>query len=368
MSEYIAIVLWLAVMALFQRFVDVEETISVHGKKKKRVTWWYAILVFVPLMWFTVNRDKAIGDTFVYIQSYKKSPKSFSLLFPYYQSLSKDRWYYFVEAFIHTLFASDNYKIFFFVVAAFQVFALIVLYRKYSGDYLLAAFIFVTCGDYISWMLNGIRQFVAVCICLLTTSWMIDRKYIPSIIVILIASRFHGSALLMIPIFLICVGEPWNRRTILMLAIVLISIVFVSQFTTWLDAALDDTQYTNVVTDWQSWNDDGTNPIRVLIYSAPTILSLMGLHYIRETDDVVINFCTNMSIVTFGLYLISMVTSGIFIGRLPIYASLYSNGILLPWELNHIFNKDSSRYMKMAAIAGFLLLYIYQIHFEWRII
>ena len=153
-----------------------------------------------------------------------------------------------------------------------------------------------------------------------------------------------------------------------MVAAILLSVVFVSRFTTWLDNVLDDTQYTNVVTEWQSWNDDGTNPIRVLVYSIPMILSITGLRHIRKANDVVINFCTNMSIVTAGLYLLSMVTSGIFIGRLPIYASLYSNGILLPWEIEHMYNSGSSKYMKFAAISGYALLYLYQIHFQWHII
>ena len=364
MSEYFLIIFWPAVMALFQRFVDTEETIIVHGKKEKRVTLWFAIIVFIPLVWMVVNRGH-IGDTYTYIRSFESMPNSLSQLSNYYNKLSKDKWFYVAEALIH-IFISKNYRVCFFFIAVFQVFSLIKLYRKYSSNYLFSIFVFVMCGDYISWMYNGIRQFVAVTICLLATSWMIEKKYVPSIITILIASRFHQTALLMIPIFLVCVGKPWNKRTLLVLVSVLLAVSFVSQFTTWLDAALDDTQYTNVVTDWQSWGDDGTNPIRVLVYSIPSILSFIGLRYIRQEEDVVINFCTNMSIVTTGLYIVSMVTSGIFIGRLPIYASLYSNGILLPWELKHMFNEDSSRYMRIAAVIGFVLLYLYQMHIQWR--
>ena len=363
MSEYILILLWPAAMALFKRFVITEQIETVHGEKKTCTAWWFAILVFAPLILMATNRGR-IGDTSVYISAYGKMPNSISQLPAYYKGLGKDKWFYFTEALIH-VFISRNYKVCFFFIAMFQGFSLIKLYRKYSPSYLLAIFIFMTCGDYISWMYNGIRQYVAVCICLLATPWMIEKKYVPSIIVILIASRFHGTALLMIPIFFVCIGKPWNVRTLLMLLGVLLAISFVSQFTTWLDAVLDDTQYTNVVTDWQTWNDDGTNPIRVLVYSIPTILSLAGLRFILQEDDVVINFCTNMSIVTAGLYLLSMVTSGIFIGRLPIYASLYSNGILLPWELDRIFNSDSSRYMKGAAVIGFVLFYIYQMRFQW---
>ena len=367
MSEYLLIILWPAAMALFQRFVDVEQTVTVHGKKEKRVTWWFAILTFVPLAWIAANRGYEIGDTLVYINSYKTMPNSLSRFSEFYQTLSKDKWFYVCEAFIHA-YISKDYKVFFFIIAFFQAFTLIKLYRKYSFNYVLTIFIFVACGDYISWMHNGIRQFVAVCICLLATPWMIEKKYIPSVITILIASRFHGSALLMIPIFLVCIGKPWNRRTLLVIVFALLAIAFVSQFTTWLDAALDDTQYTNVVSEWQNWNDDGTNPIRVIVYSVPALLSLVGLRNIRKTDDKVINFCTNMSIVASGLHLISMVTSGIFIGRLPIYASLYSNGILLPWELKNVFNNSSSRYMKIITIACYTMLYFYQMYFEWGLI
>ncbi len=367
MSEYLLILVWLAAMALFQRFVETEEDVYVEGKKKRRKTWWFAILVFIPLVWMAVNRDRYIGDTWNYIRGFEAMPVSLSKIVLFYMGLGKDKWFYTAEALIH-IFISKDYKVCFFIIAAFQAFALIKLYRRYSPDYMIAILVFVACGDYVSWMHNGIRQFIAVSICLLATSWMLEHKYIPSIITIFIASRFHGTALLMIPIFLICVGKPWNRKTILFIALALISIVFIAQFTNWLDIALEETQYENVVSDWRSWNDDGTNPIRVLVYSIPSILSLVGLRYIREADDTVINYCTNMSIVTAGLYLISMFTSGIFIGRLPIYSSLYSNGILLPWEIKHIFNYKSSRFIQIAAIAGYLLLYLYQLHFQWNII
>ncbi len=367
MSEYLLILVWLAVMALFQRFVETDTTIEVEGKKKKRKTWWFAILVFVPLIWMAVNRNRYIGDTLNYIRSFERMPTSLSEIVPFYKGLGKDKWFYTGEALIHTLISND-YKVCFFIIATFQAFALAKLYRKYSPDYLMAVFVFVTCGDYISWMHNGIRQFFAVSICLLATTWMIEKKYIPSIITILIASRFHGSALLMIPVFFVCIGKPWNRRTLLVLVATLAAVLFVSQFTNWLDLALEETQYENVVTEWQAWKDNGTNPIRVLVYSIPSILSFVGLRYIRNHNDPVINFCTNMSIVTMGLYLISMVTSGIFVGRLPIYASLYSNGILLPWEIKHIFNKESSRYIQVTSVVGFLLLYLYQLHFQWNII
>lgn len=144
--------------------------------------------------------------------------------------------------------------------------------------------------------------------------------------------------------------------------------MFVNQFTNILDSLLSETQYANMVSDYKSWNDDGTNPIRVLVYSIPMILSIVGLKYIREEDDQVINMTVNASIITTGLLIISAGTSGIFLGRLPIFTSLWAQCILLPWEINHIFTKDSARIVKMMAVFCYCAFFYYQMHISWGIL
>ena len=146
-------------------------------------------------------------------------------------------------------------------------------------------------------------------------------------------------------------GKAWNRKTLMFISVALLAILFIGQFTNLLDTALADTQYVNVVSDYKGFEDDGTNPLRVLLYSIPTVLAFLGRDTIRKVDDAVINLCTNMSIVSSGLYLVSMFTSGIFIGRLPIYASLYGY-ILLPWLIDRMFPNRSRRiaYMGICGI------------------
>lgn len=196
---------------------------------------------------------------------------------------------------------------------------------------------------------------------------MLRNKYVSLILVILLASLFHQSALIMIPIVLIAQGKAWNTRTLLFIAIIIIAVLFVGRFTSLLDAVLEETQYASVVSDYTSWNDDGTNPIRVLVYSLPAILAFLGRKRIMYEDDQLINLCTNFSLVTAGLYLVSMFTSGIFLGRLPIYTSLYSY-ILLPWEIENLFIRESKRLMYVAMIVGYLGFYYYQMHVGFRLL
>ncbi len=360
-SPYFLILFWFLFIFIFSRFVDVTEKKRILGKERIVVKWWFAILVFVPLIIMSMNRQIGIGDTGQYIRTYDNMPSGFSAIPKYYAGLKKDKAYYLLASITKCIFGND-YKIYFLIIAIIQSYGLIRMYRKYSSDYFMAIFLFVVSTDFVSWMHNGTRQFVAVSICLFAADFILEKKIIPAVIIILIASRFHQTALLMIPIVFIVQGKPWNWKTLLFIAMTLLAIVFVDQFTGFLDEALEDTQYTNVVSDWQSWNDDGTNPIRVFIYSLPAIFSLIGLRYIHEENDVLVNFSVNMSIVASGLYLVSMVTSGIFIGRLPIYVSLYSQGILLPWEIDNIFNKESSQIIKLCMTVLYLVFYIYQIN------
>ena len=279
-------------------------------------------------------------------------PRAFGGIVSYIGTVKKDKGFYFLSAVIKCI-VGNRSVVYLFIIAALQAGMLFYVYRKYSSRYLMSFFLFLASTDYISWMFNGIRQFTAVTITFIGIKFILDKKYVKAIVLILIASLMHQSALLMIPFIFI-------------LAVIVV-VVSVGEFTNILDSLLAETQYKNVVSDWQSWEDDGTNVLRVLVYAVPTILSLIGIKYIRNADDPIINLSTNMSIVSVGFYVVSMFTSGIFIGRLPIYFSLYSY-ILLPWEIDNMFTKRSARLVYLMTICAYLAFYYYQMHFVWNLI
>ena len=287
-------------------------------------------------------------------------PVSLGGMASYMATVKKDKGFYFVSAVIKCI-VGNHVNIYFIVLAAIQAGVLIYVYRKYSSRYLVSFFLFIASTDYISWMFNGIRQFLAVTITFIGIKFILDKKYAKAIILILIASLMHQSALLVIPFIFIAQGKAWNKKTLLFMVAVIVIVAGIGQFTNVLDSMLAETQYKNVVSDWQSWNDNGTNALRVLVYAVPSVLSLIGLRFIRNEDDKVINLCTNMSIVSVGFYIVSMFTSGIFIGRLPIYFSLYSY-ILLPWEIDHMFTKRSARLIYVVMVVGYLGFFLYSVN------
>ena len=332
----------------------------VLGKKERRASWLYALLVMGPIIVLAFMRSTYFGDTFAYVTTFRAIPVNWFEKVEWVRSITKDTTFYAMEALI-SVFAGDHARVFLTIVAVIQGFCLMKVYRKYSCDFWFSIFVFVATTDLFSWMYNGIRQFTAVAISFLAAGYIFRKKYIRAMLVVGFASLFHRSALLVIPVIFIAQGKPWNWKTLLVIVGTLLAMSFSGAFTGMLDSALQDTQYRNVVSDWTSWQDDGTNPLRVLVYSVPTILSLFCRKKIQNSGDRAVQIACNMSIVSTALYMISMVTSGIFMGRLPIYFSLYANGILLPWELKYVFGSS----LKAAAIVCYVLFYFIQLFIAW---
>jgi len=331
---------------------------NVLGKQERRATKMYAWALMLPLIALAVMRSNHFGDTPAYIDDFWSIPGSMSGKLEYIRSHTKDTGFYAMGALV-SIFAGRHFKYFFLLIALVQGYALVKVYRKYSDDYWLAIFVFVATTDYLSWMYNGIRQFFAVAITFMAAESVFKRKYMKAGLIFLFASLFHQSALMMIPIMFIAQGRPWNWKTMLVILGTIFVMSFTGVFTETLDSVLANTQYRNVVSDWRGIADNGTNPLRVLVYSVPALLSLLCRRKIIKEGGRVIQVACNMSIIAAALYLVSMVTSGVYIGRLPIYCSLYANGILLPWELRHVYGKA----VKMMAVVCYLGFYLIQIGF-----
>ena len=361
--RYLLILFWLFFTSVLGHTAGMHRRENVLGKEERRATWIYALIMMLPLIAWAVTRSNYFGDTGMYITDYRSIPSFMSGKMDYIRSHTKDTGFYAMGALV-SIFAGMHFRYFFLLIALVQGIAVTKLYRKYSEDYWLAIFVFVATTDYISWMYNGIRQFFAVAITLYAFEPIVRKKYIKAAILIVFASLFHQSALLMLPIMFIVQGRPWNWKTLLVIMGTVVAMSASGIFTDTLDSVLANTQYRNVVSDWRGGQDDGTNPLRVLVYSVPTILSLFCRQKIIKSKDRVVRVACNMSIISTALYLVSMVTSGIYIGRLPIYCSLYANGILLPWEFKHVFGRQ----LRGFAIFCYVMFYFFQLIFAWGLI
>ena len=218
-SQYVLIVVWLGFVGALSGALKVTRKEIIDGVEVERIKWFYAIIIFLPIVFMAGYRCNDFyvlwqTDTGLYRAKYFSMPNSFSGISGYLDTLKKDKGFYYLSAVLHVLLGNQRYETYFLILAAFQGFSLIRLYKKYSSDYIFSIFLFVASSDYISWMFNGVRQFMATTIMLLATPLFLKegknhllRKYIPIVGIILIASTMHRSALLMIPIVIIAQGK-----------------------------------------------------------------------------------------------------------------------------------------------------------------
>lgn len=363
LNEYVFIILWFGAVAVFAKCLPgLKKKELVCGVEEERFPWWFVLLIMIPLVLAVANRPDG-SDTYIYRREFLNMPNELAEIGSYIEKISKDKGFYFFSALIR-IFITHNSVVYFGILAAIQAISVFSIFRKYSSNFIISVFLFIASSDYVSWMFNGIRQFTAVTIVFAATALLLKKKYVPLILVIIFASLFHQSALIMLPIIFFVQGEAWNKKNVILILGVVIALSFVGSFTNLMEDTLQTTQYKNVVSDYQSFDDDGTNPLRVAVYAVPAILSFIGRKKIKEADNELINLCTNMSIISAGLYIVSMATSGIFLGRLPIYVSLYSY-ILLPWEIDNIFEEDTKKTIYGALVVLYLIYYYYQMHITY---
>ena len=351
-------------ISLFFNF-EHEET-DLQGRRVLRWHWLPAVLLMVPLVVLAAYRPLKFGDSGAYQLFYLKAPSSLSSFWTYVESQEKDKGYWALQAVFKSL-ITDNYQGFFLFIAAIQAFCLFFTFRKCSSDYAFSIFLFVASADYYSWMHNGIRQFLAATIIFAALPMLIKRKYgwIWLSLIILLVSQLHLSALLCIPILLMAMGRPWNWKTIVFLIGVVLVIFFVDRFTNWLGDMMEDTQYSAEIEELST--SIGTNIFRVIFYSIPTIASFFFRSRIEAANDRLINVCVNLSIASAALYVISYFTSGLLIGRLPIYFSL-ANYILIPWMIDTIFEKRSAKVIKIGFILLYSAFFYYQVGITWGLL
>lgn len=362
LTNYWWLLIWLfAGGALFNNMPKRRERLN--GKVVRRWDIWPAILMVMPyIIWAGFRKE--FGDTFVYRRGFQNASPDLAQIPALFLSDQKDPAY---SAFLilGKWLLGNQEELYFTIIATFQMLCVALIFRRYSTDYWTCIFLFVVSTDYLSWMHNGMRQFIAVAIIFAGFRYLVNRQYKRMILLILLASLFHGSALLMIPIIFIVQGHAWNRKTVLMLMATAILVVLFDRFSPFLNELLQDTQYNDMMTN-EIWSaDDGTNIFRVAVYSVPALLSLCGLKYVRAAKDPVMDICVNCSIVTMALYLVASVSSGIYIGRLPIYTTLHGY-IALPWMIDQIFEKQSAKLVRNTMYVAYLAFFYYQMGITWN--
>lgn len=344
---------WLAFMWLFTLAPQTSRNELVMDYPVRRYRPWFAVLIFLPVM-ILVAFGIMRYDMYAYAAGFRDmlmQPESIARMF----SQSREKGFVAFNVALRLLIGRNVtlYRVALMLVHAVPV---IVILRRYSENYLFSIYLFVATTCHMAWMMNGIRQFIAVTLIFGATPLMLEKKYLRAVLVVLLAMTFHRSAVMMIPAMFIVQGKPWNKWTLLFSALMIAATVVFARSEEAFEVVAETAGYSLEAA--RDGGDDGMNPVRALISAVPMILAFLSRAKLWEEDNPIINLCTNMSVITTGVSMVAVVTSGIMVGRMPIYTSLW-NLILLPHVIRITFEGQSRFLVTAAAVGLYFLFYLY---------
>ena len=235
-------------------------------------------------------------------------------------------------------------------IAIFQAVSLAVFFYKYSVNYVYSVYLFYTMSIFL-WMVNGMRQFIAITIILFAVDWLIQKKTVPFMIVVLIAYNFHSSAILWVPVYFMIHFKPWSAKFLICAALLTFAIIFVSN-----SSLLNNTDYDYIATS----NRSGINPFRLAVSMVIPVIAYTRKDIIEEKNDPLVNLLINISVISVGCYVVGMFTNGVA-ARIAAYFDIFSL-ILLPWLLKKAFDESMGRTIAIVSFIGYFVFFWYTMY------
>jgi transmembrane protein EpsG len=284
-----------------------------------------------------------IGDTYFYKYAYELND------FTWEQVKEKENiGFWILQMLLKRI--SDDPQILIFTAAAITNVLIVIIFLKYSRQFELSTYVYITGGLFLVSM-NGLRQVLTAAIVFTATKFIISGNFLAYSLIVLFASTFHESALILLPIYFLVRYKAWSRATLMLLVIAVVIVIGFDQFSSILFSSLEDTQYGH----YKDFQEGGANIIRVAVYGTPLIIAFFGREKLRavfpESDYIV-----NMALIGFVFMIVS--TQNWIFARFNIYFELYQL-ILVGWIVK-LFSEKEERIVYLGIIVCYFLYYYYE--------
>ena len=337
------------------------QLVDSYGAVERRAYLIQAILFFAVIIFFCGLRS-GIADTPTYIWLFNNSADNVASID--WNSLTVDRGYALLVV-LYRQFISTDYHGWLFLCSFVSGVATMIGFWRYSYNFGMSCFLFIA-TTYFTYLVNGMRQFICISLVFACTHWIVEKKYIRFIILVVLLSFIHLSVVIMIPVCLFVNARPWSWRMWLLVFIAVVGGVLFDRLLPYMSFLLNDTEYEGVISYFSSGQAVGSSIIRLIIALIPPGLAFIRRRIVEEEGNRLINLLVNMSVINLLLFFVATLTSGMVIGRVAAYFNIY-NLLLLPWLLEHLFDRYSSVFLKGACIVLYTVYFYYQMVITWKL-
>ena len=337
------------VCSMYPRYVQI------NGKYEPRARFWQAAVLFGVVIFFCGLRS-GIADTPAYIQEFNDAVSNITQLD--IDAVQRDKGYAILEV-LFKQFISDDFHWWLLLISCISGISIMYTLYKYSIDFGMSFFLFIASTQF-SWLVNGMRQFTAVCLIFAAITLLLEKKWWQYILIVLLAATIHGTAVIMIPVYFIAQWKPFSLKVIAVTVAIAAAGLNIDRF----EFLFDNTQYEGYLDNIME--TAGMNEIRFLVAAVPVVIAIAGYKIIRAENNRLINICVNMSCFYVAVQFAAMFVGANYIGRIATYFNVY-NLILLPWMIRECFTEESKKIVKLGCVGCYCIYFYYQIVITWNL-
>ena len=221
---------------------------------------------------------------------------------------------------------------------------------KHSESFTMSVFLFVFIGCFTG-MFNGVRQYLATGILFAGFHYVVNKKLIKWLIVVLIASTVHITAILMFFVYFIC-NLKCDWKLILLYFILAVVLLFAYEP---LFDLIGNLKQEEIDTSYEYMNSS-VNIFRILVQCAPIVLFLF-VDRSKLNSDKEARFLFNICLFNGALAIAAM--NSPYLARFWIYTSCFQV-LMYPKVLNKISGNDKIIFT-IIIIACYVVFWAYEI-------
>lgn len=250
---------------------------------------------------------------------------------------------------------SINPQFMIFVNSFITTFFNIGVLRKYSSLFELQTFMYITSGYYLVTM-NGVRQALVAAVIFASTRFIIEGKFKTYLLITILMSTFHTSALIMIPVYFIARQEVWSKKTLLLFLGLPIIFLFFKPLMSITFQAMEGSRYASYEGAILTGGEGGASIYRVLVALIPVVMAYFGRHKLKEHWPES-NVFISMSLINLVIMIFSLINW--LFARFTFYFQPY-NFVLLPYMIKTLFNQQEKQFVYIVFIIFYFAFFYYE--------
>lgn len=330
--------------------------IYVNKTLESRYSLGKVMFVFIPIIFFLGLRS-GVGDTPGYIDAFNSAPVQFN-----FENYDERAWGYTLLLRFCKAFLFQDFHLWLLLLILISTVLISTNLSKYSPNIRISLFLFIASTEFV-FLINGIRQCLAVCICFYALRYILERKPIKYVLLILLAMSIHITAAIMLPVYFIAIAKPWKKKMWFLILILIIICMYSTQFMEQLDSAFIGDSYYGYYMN-MLYEAEGVNIFRTAVMYIPVIMAFIYRKNIERINDPCMNICINISVLNALCFTFASTIGGNLTGRMGEYFNIF-NLLLYPMIFERCVSEKDEKLIKVVFVIAYLVFFYYQMQITW---